>query len=787
MSELFSQVIDLERIHNLIDCLQQATGVPVSLIDDAGELLTCAGWHDLCRLYHSASPLGQRRCRATRERFASRRADDDRRAFSEHVCANGLLEIGLPVVIGEQQHATLIFGQFLPAPPDKERFRAAAVDLGVDPESYLEALDRVPIYDRSQVEKMLGVYAGIIGLITRIGDEHLEQKRASEELLSSEATFQALFNNSCDAIYIVALDGRILEVNEPACERLGYSREEMCSMTMADLGGPEHEAAVCSRLLRFRRESQYIYETEHRTRDGRDIPVEVSGRVISFRGAEAVLCTARDLSERIDSMRALQKSEARFRSIIDASPMGVLLYELHADDRLELVGVNPSAATTLGIDPVDYIGKSLEEAFPGLVGTDVARIYRQVCHDGEPYFKEQLDYTDGVIRGVFEVHAFQTEPGRMAVFFTDITERKRAERIMLESEEKYRLLFSAEKDAILIVDHDTLQVVDANDAALELYGYSRDALCAKTFADLHVVEDDLCLEAIRDNSQELIASTHQRQNGEEFPVEITSGPFAWAGKQLCVAIVRDVSERETIHQLKDEMLSSISHEMRTPLTAILGFTELMLSGQFDHEREQHFLRLSYKEGERLRDLVDDLLDLQRLRAGFVGEAMEPVDVALLLYEVAGLFSVTESRYSLRVECEEGLPRPVGDARKLLRALKNLLSNAIKYSPDGGEICLRAGLSSDGTKMLVSVEDHGLGVPEEARGQLFDRFFRVYHPKVKNIGGTGLGLALVKEIARVHGGRVWFDSVLGQGSTFTIELPLAGPEKGSGLTGVARTY
>jgi len=776
MSELFRQVIDLERIHNLINGLQQATGVPVSLIDDEGELLTCAGWHDLCRIYHSASSLGQQRCRATRNRFASGSANGGSFSFVEYACANGLLEVGLPIVIGEQQHATLIFGQFLPAPPDKEQFRAAAKELGVDPEAYMEAVAHVPVYDRDKVEKLLGVYAGIIDLLVRIGNEHLEQRRATDELRSSEETFRTLFDSASDSIYIVALDGRILEVNESACDRLGYSREEMCSMTMADLGGPEHEAAVCSRLLRFRREPQYIYETEHRTRSGRDIPVEVSGRVISFRGAEAVLCTARDLSERIDSMRALQKSEARFRSIIDSSPMGVLLYELHADDCLELVGVNPSAAVALGIEPDDYIGKTLEEAFPALAGSDVARIYRQVCYDGEPYFKDQLNYSDGVITGIFEVHAFQTEPGRMAVFFTDITERKKAERTMRESEEKYRLLFSAEKDAILIVDHDTLQVVDANDAALELYGYSRDEMFSKFFSELHAVEDDVCIDAIRANSQELITCTHRRENGDEFPVEITSGPFTWAGKKLCVAIVRDVSERETIHQLKDEMLSSISHEMRTPLTAILGFTELMLTGQFDHEREQHFLRLSYKEGERLRELIDDLLDLQRLRAGFVGEVMEPVDLGLLLYEVAGLFSVTDSQHTLRVECDEGLPRPVGDARKLLRALKNLLSNAIKYSPAGGEICLRAGLADDGSTLQVSVEDHGLGVPEEARDHLFDRFFRVYHPQVKKIGGTGLGLALVKEIARVHGGRVWFDSVLGQGSTFTIELPLAGPEK-----------
>jgi|GEM_PF-6958859 len=781
MSDLFRQVIDLESIHSLIDSLQQATGVPVSLIDDEGELLTCVGWHDLCRLYHSTSLLGQQNCRATRDHFAGLSVTDGNDSYFKQVCANGLLEIGMPIVIDSHHHATLVFGQFLPSPPDTETYRLAALALGLDPKAYLEALSRVPIFDPALVEKLLGVYAGIIDLLVRLGEEHSEQRRATEELRTSEATFRALFNSASDAIYIVALDGRILEVNQPACERLGYSRDELCSMTMADLGGPEHEAEVLPRLLRFRREPHYIYETEHRTRSGEDIPVEVSGRVISFRGAEAVLCTSRDLSERIAAHQALQQSEARFRSIIDASPMGVLLYELQADDRLVLAGVNPSSTRILGIDPEHYLGKTMEEAFPKLVETEMPVMFRRICREGVGFFKEQFDYADGVVRGAFEINAFQTEPGRMAVFFFDVTERKRTEQAVRESEEKYRLLFSAEKDAILIFDHETLQLVDVNEAALTLYGYSQAELCARTFADLHTAEDDDCLDALRLSTQSLIACTHRRSDGECFPVEITSGPFAWAGRKLCVAIVRDISERGKINRLKDEMLSSISHEMRTPLTAILGFTELMLSNQFDHEKERHFLRLCYQEGERLRDLIDDLLDLQRLRAGFSSEITEPIDVALLLYEVASLFVASASSHPIKIVCPDGLPKLIGDAGKLHRALKNLLANAIKYSPAGGEICLSASLLAKGSLMQLAVADQGLGIPDEARDQVFDRFFRVYHPQVKNIRGTGLGLALVKEIARVHGGRVWFETALDQGSTFMLELPVEGLSVPPGVT------
>ena len=221
------------------------------------------------------------------------------------------------------------------------------------------------------------------------------------------------------------------------------------------------------------------------------------------------------------------------------------------------------------------------------------------------------------------------------------------------------------------------------------------------------------------------------------------------------------------------MLSSVSHEMRTPLTAMLGYTELMLNGDIPVEQQQQFLRTTYREGERLRELIDDLLDLQRIRAGFSGKQMGGVDISMLLYEVAGLFNETAREHSIEVTCTPDLALIVGASNKIHRALKNLLTNAIKFSPDGGEIKLSATLIDAGQMVRISVQDFGLGVPADVRERLFDRFFRVCQPEVKNLSGAGIGLTLVREIAKMHGGSIWFDSVHGQGSTFNLDLPVAG--------------
>ncbi len=656
MSELFNTILDQEHVRSLLASIQQATGVPVSLLGDDGELLASAGWNDLCRLYHSQSDLGQEHCHNTRNYFSGAfiaAGARDELTPLEKQCQNGLIEVGLPIVIEGRHYATLVFGQFMPDNFERENFRQQALAMDVDTAAYLAAVDAAPVFDRAVVEKMLSVYSGVIDMLVRIGLQHIAQEQTTAAVRVSEQKFRALFDNSNDAIYIIDLDGAILEANQITCDRLGYSHAELCAMSVSDLGDASHMLEVDGRLKRFKKEGRLFFETNHRCKDSTLIPVEVNGKVIDYAGGEAILCTARDLRRRYAAQQALKQSEAQFRSIIDSSPMGVHLYRCDDDGRLLLVGSNPSADKILGIKMAELHGLTIEEAFPPLADTELPDTYRRVCRDGERWSCTDLQYEDGNVSGAFDVHAFQTAPNVMAVFFLDVT------------------------------------------------------------------------------------------------------------------------EREKLNRMKDEMLSAVSHEMRTPLTAILGYTELMLDNSLEPEQRQKFLKTTYREGERLRELVDDILDLQRFRAGFASNQMRDVDVVLLLHEVASLFNETAREHTIEVACAPALGMLTGDNRKIHRALKNLMTNAVKYSPDGGLIKLSAGLIDNGGSIRISVQDFGLGVPDDAREHLFDKFFRVCPPELKNLSGAGIGLSLVSEIAKMHGGSVWFDSVHGQGSTFNLELPVAG--------------
>jgi len=220
-------------------------------------------------------------------------------------------------------------------------------------------------------------------------------------------------------------------------------------------------------------------------------------------------------------------------------------------------------------------------------------------------------------------------------------------------------------------------------------------------------------------------------------------------------------------QLKSELISIVSHELRTPLASVLGFTSLLLKRDFDTPTRRHYLGIVDAQSRRLAAILEDFLDLRRIEREGLAVAAERLDLALLIEEQAQLYTAQSPKHRVRVELGSR-PIPVsGDPNRLAQVVGNLLSNAIKYSPDGGDVELAAERAGDGVRL--SVRDHGLGIPRDQQGRIFTKFFRG-DAGATGITGTGLGLAVSREIVEAHGGRIGFDSRPGEGSTFWVELP-----------------
>ncbi|TMU84390.1 response regulator [Bacillus sp. BHET2] len=236
-----------------------------------------------------------------------------------------------------------------------------------------------------------------------------------------------------------------------------------------------------------------------------------------------------------------------------------------------------------------------------------------------------------------------------------------------------------------------------------------------------------------------------------------------------IFVHRNITKEFEVDQMKSEFVSTVSHELRTPLSSVLGFTELMLTKDLKPERTKKYLTTIYQEAKRLTSLINDFLDVQRMESGRQTFEKKFVDVVPVIQHVIDTQKVNGKNHSFDLVRETDCTIVLGDKDKLSQSFTNLISNAIKYSPEGGAITVY--LRDEGDSIFVDIKDEGLGIPKDAIPNLFTKFYRVDNSDRRRIGGTGLGLTIVKEIIETHEGEVMVSSEEGKGSVFTIRLPL----------------
>ncbi|MHB1043672.1 MAG: two-component system histidine kinase PnpS [Eubacteriales bacterium] len=258
-----------------------------------------------------------------------------------------------------------------------------------------------------------------------------------------------------------------------------------------------------------------------------------------------------------------------------------------------------------------------------------------------------------------------------------------------------------------------------------------------------------------------------------FRVHVTPLKGAGGERGGVVALLRDITERRKLEEMRSDFVANVSHELRTPLTSIRGFAETLLDGAMeDPELARSFLGIINTETERLTRLIDELLNLSRIESQESVLKIQLVEIGPLIENAVSVFQprAAEKNLSIKVAgVPEKIPPIQADPDLLTQVLINLIDNAVSYTPPGGEITLL--VSEEGGEMKVDVRDNGIGIPPESLTRLFERLYRVDKARSREQGGTGLGLSIVKHIVEAHGGAVQVSSKVGEGSTFSFTLPL----------------
>ncbi|HYF00406.1 MAG TPA: ATP-binding protein, partial [Planctomycetota bacterium] len=270
--------------------------------------------------------------------------------------------------------------------------------------------------------------------------------------------------------------------------------------------------------------------------------------------------------------------------------------------------------------------------------------------------------------------------------------------------------------------------------------------------------------------------TVKQANGLELPIAVSISPLrddAYAPLGTIVVIrdmtaSRELERLRKLDQMKSEFVANVSHELKTPLTSIKAYTEALID-MAQEEQVRSFLKVIDEESDRLLSLINDLLNVSRIQSGRMKLHVFPTRPRTIVDEVLGVSKVQSDKHEVVVDAADGLPEMLLDKDKMKEVMINLLSNAIKYSPMGGTVRVR--LAVEDKNLRIEVRDPGIGIPKEHHGRLFQAFARVDSSATAEIPGTGLGLVIVKAIVELHGGRIWFESEPGQGTTFFILIPI----------------
>lgn len=636
---------------------------------------------------------------------------------------------------------------------------------------------------------LLQAFIGTITTTMLVLGAVVEQGRRAEKGIRDISLRRgAILNASFDCIISMDGHGKIVDFNPAAEKTFGYSKKEVAGKELAGLIIPASFREAHRRgLTRYLRTGQgpmigkSIEMTAARS-DGSEFPVELAINVVQLDKKPLFTAYLRDLTER-------RRAEEMFRLVVEAAPTGMVM--VNSQGAISLV--NSQIEEQFGYQRRELVGQPIEVLVPERFRAKHP-VYRadyfskpalRAMGTGRDLYGLRKDKSEFPVE--IGLNPIQTAEGMVVMASViDITERKKAE------EDHLRLAAIVESSEDAIVGKTLSGIITSwNKAAERLYGYKASEILGRSISVLIPPDRPDELPAIleklnRGEHVEHFETVRVRKDQKQIYVAVTISLIKNAAGQLigASAIARDITEKKLAQEaliiankrlaelvsLKDEFVASVSHELRTPLTAIKEGISLVLDRVVGplNEEQQDFLGTIDESVDRLTTLINNLLDLSKIEAGRFRLSRTRVKLQQAVDTLLAVYKMIAGHRTIRTDVAS-VPDVLADPDRLLQILGNLFSNAVKFTEDNGTVTISA--RQEDKSVVISVEDDGIGIAQEDLPKLFTKFSQVGGHQAQ---GTGLGLALVKQLVEMHQGSIFVTSKPGRGSRFRFTLPVYVP-------------
>ncbi|MDD5716156.1 MAG: PAS domain S-box protein, partial [Patescibacteria group bacterium] len=609
--------------------------------------------------------------------------------------------------------------------------------------------------------------------------------------------------------FIVMDDRRTVTVWNKAAEQLfGYSAAEAIGKEVHVLVAPLVDAQKYTQDMEhfFQTGSTWVvgktHELQMKRKDGSTFTASLSVSSMNLEGRWYAIGTVRDITEQKRAEEALR----RLAHIVDSSDDAIIGKTLDGT----IISWNHGAQVQYGYANDEVLGKSISLLFPSERYNDFKVILGRI-RKGKPvhHYETVRKRKDGSIIDIsLSVSPIKDGAAKIigaASIARDITDKKRAEVRLQQyaSElEKFKLAVDNASDHIVITDQDGV-VLYMNDAAERITGFPRAEVIGKKAGSGQLwggLMDKRYYEklwrTIKTEKKPLFSEIHnKRKGGVPYEAAVSISPIVdGAGiVKFFIGVERDITREKEVDRAKTEFVSLASHQLRTPLSAINWYTEMLLAGDAGKitKEQRQYLDEVYRGNKRMVELVNALLNVSRLELGTFIVEPEMTDMKALVRGVIGELKphITAKKLRIQQSFAKEVPRMNVDPKLMRTVFQNLLSNAVKYTLKSGTVRVALAMAKAGNdfggrnvradSLCITVADTGMGIPAHQQNQIFQKLFRADNVRVTDSEGTGLGLYIVKAILDQSGGMVWFHSTEGKGTTFYATIPKAGMRKKEG--------